>query len=440
MIELGLARIARLLAPAGPLPWRAIHVAGTNGKGSICAAASAMLQAQGVSHGRFTSPHLVERWDCINIDAQPVAEALFLDAEAHVLRRNERDRIGATEFELLTATAFELFTRARVAVAVIETGLGGRLDATNVLESPLVTVIANIGLDHQALLGDSLEAIAAEKAGILKPGCPVVLDAANPPEVLRVVRARAAQIHAGPVVEVAALPPVPVPADNNHDYSYYRSFLAARPYAPHELRNLALAYRATLLALSALPHPIVPNPPLSLFRNLSPSSTVLPGRLQPICLQAIAPHRTAPALLDGAHNADSAAALAAHVDAHLRPTSPSGSVTWLLASSRRGALLTPLLAPLLRPADRVVAVQFGAVAGMPWVRATPGEEILVAAEAAAGDKAGSLSQTIDSGADVAAAVRTAAELAGEAGPLVVAGSLYLVGEVVGLLRKGEEGG
>ena len=141
MIELGLARISTLLRHT-PQPWKAIHVAGTNGKGSICAYLSAMLNASGVRCGRFTSPHLIDRWDCITINDETVRESIFKDAESLVLGRNSTEKIGASEFELLTATAFEVFAKEKIEMGVIEVGLGGRLDATNAMENKAVTIIS----------------------------------------------------------------------------------------------------------------------------------------------------------------------------------------------------------------------------------------------------------------------------------------------------------
>src|SRR6187402_3404456 len=128
MIELGLARISRLLSFT-PQPWKAIHVAGTNGKGTICAYLSAMLHASGVRCGRFTSPHLIDRWDCITINEQTVRESVFREAEDLVLERNRKLDIAATQFELLTASAFEVFAKEKVEMGVVEVGLGGKLDA-----------------------------------------------------------------------------------------------------------------------------------------------------------------------------------------------------------------------------------------------------------------------------------------------------------------------
>lgn len=187
MIRPGLERISLLLKDVS-LSWRAFHVAGTNGKGSICAYIAQMLQTAQLKSGRFTSPHLLDRWDCISIDNQPVEQALFKDVEARVKWKNEQHSINASEFELLTATAFEIFNEQKVQVGVIECGMGGRLDATNVLQNPLVTVISRIGLDHQAFLGDTVEKIAVEKAGIIKAGVPCIVDGQNESSILAVIK------------------------------------------------------------------------------------------------------------------------------------------------------------------------------------------------------------------------------------------------------------
>ncbi|KAK8176989.1 Mur ligase [Phyllosticta citrichinensis] len=417
MIELGLARTTRLLANT-PLPWKAIHVAGTNGKGSICATASAMLHRAGVSHGRFTSPHLVDRWDCININEEPVAESLFREIERLVQSRSEQEGIHASEFEVLTATAFEIFTRAGIHVGVIETGMGGRLDATNVLQSPLVTVIAKNGLDHQAFLGDTIEKIAAEKAGILKPGVPCVVAGTNPPSVLQVISERAKETLAGPIYQVEGVPSAP------QSDSEYAKFLQARTHSPHELLNIGCAHKATCLALEALGRK--PANELSLFYGLT--DTVLPGRLQSIDLCPIT-GRSAPVLLDGAHNADSALALASRVGS-LRQEG-AGNVVWVLAVSR-GKDVSEMFRPLLKDGDSLVAVEFGPVDGMPWVTPTPAADVVSAANQLA-----KLDEAVAAGPDVQRGLETGARIArssaGDA-PMVVAGSLYLVSDVMRLLR------
>ncbi|KAL2430428.1 hypothetical protein ABEF95_007267 [Exophiala dermatitidis] len=208
MITLGLQRISRLLAPLFAkyptgLPWKAIHIAGTNGKGSVAALISTFLSASGYRVGRFTSPHLIDRWDCITLDQKVVDRDVFLAAEERVQKRGlsqSQSQAGGSdatttdvkpsEFELLTATAFELFTSQGMDVAVVECGLGGRLDATNVLrpQDVLVSVLTKVGLDHTDFLGETIERITEEKAGIFKPGVPVVLEESNEANVLEVVR------------------------------------------------------------------------------------------------------------------------------------------------------------------------------------------------------------------------------------------------------------
>lgn len=179
--DLSLNRIRRLLEvlgnPQNRLP-PVIHVAGTNGKGSVTAFCRALLEAQGLSVHVHTSPHLV-RWHeryRIGVKGGPgqyVDDEIFADALKRVAVANGGQQI--TVFEILTAVTFLLFSELPADVAIIEVGLGGRFDATNVIEKPAVSVIMPISLDHQAYLGDRVELIAAEKAGIMKRGLPVVI-------------------------------------------------------------------------------------------------------------------------------------------------------------------------------------------------------------------------------------------------------------------------
>jgi dihydrofolate synthase/folylpolyglutamate synthase len=168
---LGLDRITRLLARLGD-PHLALppvfHVAGTNGKGSTCAFLRAMLEAAGHRVHVYTSPHLVRFNERIRIAGKLIDDAALAPLLAEVLDAGED--IGASFFEATTAAAFLAFARTPADACVIEVGLGGRLDATNVIPAPLVCGIAGLGLDHQAFLGDRLEQIAGEKAGIAKPG------------------------------------------------------------------------------------------------------------------------------------------------------------------------------------------------------------------------------------------------------------------------------
>ncbi|MCI8674655.1 MAG: bifunctional folylpolyglutamate synthase/dihydrofolate synthase [Lachnospiraceae bacterium] len=173
---------------------KVIHVAGTNGKGSICAYITEMLVGQGCRVGTFTSPHLVRMNERIKVNNVPVEDEAFLDAFLRV--KDASERLGDTNyFEYLFAMAMLIYQEAGLDYAVLEVGLGGRKDATNVIKHPAVSVIASISLDHTEVLGDTIAQIAFEKAGIIKEGCPVVYDGCQP-EASAVFEAEAAKLHA----------------------------------------------------------------------------------------------------------------------------------------------------------------------------------------------------------------------------------------------------
>ena len=172
----------------------AIHVAGTNGKGAVCAMIEACLRSGGLRACRYTSPHLVRINERFFVDGKPVDDATLERAADKVFHADSDTNSQLTFFEALTAVAFIAFSEAKCDYAVLETGLGGRLDATNIC-SPEICVITKIGLDHCDWLGDTVEKIAAEKAGIIKKGVPIVLGK-NEPEVIAVVKARASEVGA----------------------------------------------------------------------------------------------------------------------------------------------------------------------------------------------------------------------------------------------------
>src|SRR5580692_1218800 len=210
---LGLDRVRVALAAVGDphLDLCAVHVAGSNGKGSTSAMVESIAREAGLRAGLYTSPHLCRFAERIRVDGLPIEDGPF-----------ERCPAALTFFESLTVAAFLAFREARLDVAVIEVGLGGRLDATNVLEAPLATAITSISLEHTAVLGDTLDAIAREKAGILKPGAPVVLGVL-PEEADRAIVEVAARVGTGPI-ERPRVPPCP-------------PGLAG----PHQARNAAVA-------------------------------------------------------------------------------------------------------------------------------------------------------------------------------------------------------
>lgn len=194
--KLGLERIRTVLAALGDPQnsHRSVHVAGTNGKGSTCAMIEAGLRAAGVRTGLFTSPHLIEPVERIQIEGIPVTKEQFRRAFEVVHETAEKLDLDChpTYFETVTAMGFWLFRELGVETAVVETGLGGRLDATNVIH-PAATAITAIDFDHEAYLGHTIEAIAGEKAGILKPGAPAVF-ARQRPDAEAVLEARAKEL------------------------------------------------------------------------------------------------------------------------------------------------------------------------------------------------------------------------------------------------------
>ncbi len=195
-IDLSLGRIERLLAGLDHPERRlapVVHIAGTNGKGSMLAMLDAMLQAAGRRVQRYISPHLVQFNERFLFDGQPIAEPELADVLDVCERVNQG--LPITEFEITTAAAFLAFARHPADLLLIETGLGGRLDATNVIARPRLTAIAPIALDHQDYLGERLEQIAFEKAGILKAGVPCVVGP-QAPAALAVIEARAAALGA----------------------------------------------------------------------------------------------------------------------------------------------------------------------------------------------------------------------------------------------------
>ena len=278
-IKFGLETTRELLAELGD-PHRVyptIHVGGTNGKGSVTALVAAGLRVMGWKVGVYTSPHLIEFPERIRVNDVPISET----AVAMWVERLQplADRLGATFFETTTAMAFADFAARGVEIAVIEVGLGGRLDSTNVID-PLVSAVTKIEMDHQKYLGDTLEAIAREKAGIAKPGAPFVIGETRPAIVDVLIR-EAARASNG-----LALPRV-VPPDER-----YAGTLALR--GAHQRRNAAVA-RAVLAALPARYRPAAGQ------IDRAFADVTVPGRLD----------RRGKWLFDVAHNPDGIEALCA---------------------------------------------------------------------------------------------------------------------------------
>jgi dihydrofolate synthase / folylpolyglutamate synthase len=343
-IRWGLERTRSLLAGAGDPHRRfaSVLVGGTNGKGSVCALLEAvLLRACGgaLRVGTYTSPHLVSFRERIRVDGRPVGMA-ELEAAAERLRPAAIAQ-GATYFEAATVLGFDLFAEQAVDVAVVEVGMGGRLDATNVLD-PLVTAVTQVALDHTEILGDTLEDIAGEKAGIFRAGVPA-LTAERGGEALAALREGAAR--AGTVLhtleEMAELEEVRLEATGTSFVLRSRAWGERRLRVPlagaHQARNAALA--AEILA--RLPDGLRPSGE-ELDAGFGAASW--PGRLQTLDAGGTR------CILDVAHNPDGARALAAALEA-LDPPRPVVLLLSVLADKELEGIVTPLL-PLI---DAVVA-------------------------------------------------------------------------------------
>jgi dihydrofolate synthase/folylpolyglutamate synthase len=294
--KLGLDRIQRLLEALGnphqSCPF--VHVAGTNGKGSVCAMVESALRVSGKRTGLYTSPHLLEPTERIRVNGVPVSTAEFASAFAQVHSVAERlvsaGEIEAhpTYFETVTAMCFLLFRQTGVEIGIVEVGLGGRLDATNVI-LPQITAITRIDYDHETWLGKQLEQIAAEKAGIIKPGVPVVVGAQRD-EIYPLLRGRAGERNAR-VIE--PLPAEHISADRWGSGFYIAGLELDCPLpGEHQVENARTAV-AVLRELGVDDGAI----------RAGLRSVVWPGRMQRIS-------DTPEIILDGAHNPSGASALA----------------------------------------------------------------------------------------------------------------------------------
>jgi len=217
--------------------FKTIHIAGTNGKGSCSHAIASILQEAGLKVGLYTSPHLVDFRERIRVNGVPVSETFVVDFVKDFINWNETEKLSPSFFELTTALAFQYFAVEQVDVAVIEVGLGGRLDSTNIIQ-PLLSVITNISYDHTQFLGNTLAEIASEKAGIIKNATPVVIGEAN--DETRPVFLKKAQKENAPIIFAEeTLLPTPLP-DFELKGSYQKKNLRTVLCAVEQLKKLNL--------------------------------------------------------------------------------------------------------------------------------------------------------------------------------------------------------
>ncbi len=338
-VHLGLERIEHLLADLGnphhSVP--TIHVAGTNGKGSVCAYLCAVLTEAGYRVGRYTSPHLIDWNERICFNEQPISTDDFRELLLQikeVIPENRED--SPTLFEVITAAAWLYFAQKQVDVAVMEVGLGGRLDATNVCSHPLITIITSISRDHWQILGPTLADIAREKAGILKPRCQAVVGQL-PPEAKTVVEQRIKELGC-PTVWVEPAQEVKSQEEMPYRWAEYGGIKYPLPLLGDiQLSNSAIAI-ASLQILQKQGWEIPKEAIASGMANTS-----WPGRLQ------WTTWRDRRLLIDGAHNPAAAQALRQYVDTLNTP------VVWImgiLSTKDR----TDIFNALLRPGDRLYLV------------------------------------------------------------------------------------
>ncbi len=401
-IKLGLDQIRALLSSLGN-PERAfpsILVAGTNGKGSVAAMVERALRAAGLRTGRYTSPHLVHLEERFAIDGRSIEPETLDRLAARVRSASTRLDYPPTFFEATTALALEAFRDAGVDVAVLEVGLGGRLDATNVVD-PVAVAITLIDFDHEQYLGSTIEAIAAEKAGVIKPGALVVLGE-NPPAAASVVAAACTTAGADLVEATAGVTTRARFADGRATIdlttprgSYDSLIVGLR--GRHQIANALTAIRL-LEELDASGRLRIG--PDAIRTGVERAEW--PGRLE------LLPWRSGHVLLDGAHNPSGARALARFLSETYRRPLPI--VLGIMRDKQAGGMIEAL---------RPVASQFVLTAAAS-PRALPAIDLAAQTSASAPDVQ---TETIEP--PEAALARAAAF----GDPVVVAGSLYLVGEI-----------
>ena len=399
------ALMARLGNPQDQLA--CIHVAGTNGKGSVCAMLESILRAQGYKTGLYTSPHLVRFNERIQICGEQIKDPVLLSLITEV--ENAASELTAdglrdvTFFEFTTAVALLHFVRSGVHVAVIETGMGGRLDATNVI-TPALSIITSISLEHTAYLGDTLAAIAGEKAGIIKEGRPVIVGA-MPDEAMSVMADCAKRLNA-PLHKVNDLITVRIHATSWEGQSLdiasanvHHGIVKCPLVGVHQAGNAAIAVAAAECLNNEVGVPLSEE---AIKKGMA--ATRWPARGQLLSLDP-------PVVLDGAHNVEAAAALAA----------------WVKKTAGKKAI--GLVVGFLSDKDPAAVLKcFGSRAKKVWIVPIHSERAMSVEDVA---RRLSFLPHVEKMADVSSAVEAAWQwAANDNGVVVITGSLYLAGEVI----------
>ena len=399
LMDLSLERLQRLLAaldhPERRLP-PTVHVAGTNGKGSTCATVRALAEAAGMRVHVYTSPHLLRFNERFRVAGRIVSDAEL--AEALELMERVNGDAPITVFEITTAAAFHLFASHPAELCVLEVGLGGRGDATNVIERPAVSAITSISLDHRELLGDTLPLIAAEKAGIMRAGVPVVTGRQTP-EVLDTLRRLAAEAGAPLLArdEAWTIESAGAGLRFGDAHGTVATPASALP-GLHQIDNAGIALAALRAAMPL---------PQAAYAGLA--AVQWPARLQRLhgALAAVLPPDWE-LWLDGGHNPGGGSALAEHV------ATWAGRPLHLVVGMKQAKDTAEFLRPLLPLAQTV------------WAVREEGQHLALPIEAIIAASGG----VAQPGPTVMNTLRRLPR--GEASRVLIAGSLYLAGEVMKL--------
>ncbi len=385
----GLERISGLLAALGnpQNKLKAIHIAGTNGKGSVSAMLASVFKAADLKTGLFISPFIIDFRERIQIDGRYISEADLCG----LAERVKNCGIRLTEFEFITACAFLYFAEQKCDIVICETGLGGRLDATNTLGNKLAAVITKIGLDHTAILGDTIEKIAAEKCGIIK-NCPTVTNPNQEKAVYNIINKCTDKLFVPDLKQLEKLPSDRI--GNTFIYKGERYFVPL--CGDFQVENAVTAIEAVKVSGYGIPYNII-------YKGLE--SVKFPARMEVLCECPLV-------VLDGAHNPDGGKVLANELKKY------SGKVTAVIGMMRDKDY-EDFLRLTLSHCENAVAVT---VEGMP--RSLSAEELSLTAQKICP------CEIAESYSD---ALKLARKLAGE-NPVFIFGSLYLAADVRRLLK------
>ena len=401
-VQPGLSRMEELLQRMGDpqKQLKFIHVAGTNGKGSTCALLSSVLTKAGYKTGRFTSPYVTEFRERMQIDGCMIEKDALVNTLNRVfpiVKQLADEGKVITEFELITALALQWFFDEGCDIVVLEVGLGGRYDATNVIDCPLLAVICSLSLDHTAILGDTVEQIAFEKCGILKKGGSVVVYPEQPVGAMDVIRRQAREKRCAlRVTKIDAAKLVSTSIEGS--VISYRGLTLSLPFlGDHQVKNAETA----LTALDMLKQKGLKISDDAIQAGFADAN--FPARLELLSKEPIV-------LLDGAHNPGGAEALAEAIQKYLKGRTVVGVIGMLKDKDSKTAL--KLLAPLF---SSIITLEPASP------RAMASEELMNRAQEHCKD--------VTALHDCREAFLLALQKAGKDGAVVICGSLYLAGAI-----------